>query len=381
MVDKQMLYTKKVLIYHPTIAPYWIDFFNDLYKNLKASVYLYYENLFEQKFNYDEIKNKFEFHPKYFKKTLKIGKRVIPIGHFKALKEEQPDIVIVGEYGVGFWATVFFRFFCRKKYKVVSICDDSYDLLVNENNLHSKARDIGLKFVDGLILCNQKADEYYQTELGFKNNYVFPIIHKDSIYRANIEKIQKYANQLIKEEELINNRVFLFVGRISPEKNIEYLIQSFIFYHHEFPENKLFLIGNYIDSNRSYYDKLSNIVQFNKAEEYIIFLGRKEGIELKSWLALGQMLILPSVYERFGAVVNEALLLGEQVAVSSKAGSVMLINNRNGIILDIKEKYINFEILSNRIQPIKGKIEMIPNNMPYRYDELMDGLIEWIDDF
>ena len=210
---------------------------------------------------------------------------------------------------------------------------------------------------------------------------MFPNIQKHIIYRANIEKIQKYANQLIKEEELINNRVFLFVGRISPEKNIEYLIQSFIFYHHEFPENKLFLIGNYIDSNRSYYDKLSNIVQFNKAEEYIIFLGRKEGIELKSWLALGQMLILPSVYERFGAVVNEALLLGEQVAVSSKAGSVMLINNRNGIILDIKEKYINFEILSNRIQPIKGKIEMIPNNMPYRYDELMDGLIEWIDDF
>ena len=97
MIKKQSLKEKKVLIFHPTIAPYRVDFFNDLYTKLNASIYLYYENLLDQNFDYAEIKKQFKFSPKYFKRKFKIGKRVFPIGHLEILKKEMPDIVIVGE--------------------------------------------------------------------------------------------------------------------------------------------------------------------------------------------------------------------------------------------------------------------------------------------
>lgn len=381
MVNTQKLSTKKVLIFHPTVAPYRIDFFNDLYKNLNVSIYLYYENLLDQNFNYTEIKKRFEFCPRYFKKTIKIGKRVLPVGHFDVLRKEKPDIVIVGEYGFGFWATVIFRFFCKKKYKIISICDDSYDLLVTEKNLHSKARLLGIKHVDGLILCNEQAEEYYRGKLKFDKNFIFPIIHKDDSYRKNLEGAKKKANQIIESEKLINKRVFLFVGRISPEKNIKYLVQSFILFHQKFPENRLYLVGDYLESNKSYFDDIKKFIDDNVAHDYITFVGRKEGEELKGWFILGQMLILPSRYERFGAVVNEALLLGEKVAVSSKAGATILVNDHNGVILDIDKEYIDFAKLSSEIDPIKGKNEEVSNNMPFRYDELMEKLVYWIKSF
>ena len=93
------------------------------------------------------------------------------------------------------------------------------------------------------------------------------------------------------------------------------------------------------------------------------------------------MLILPSRYERFGAVVNEALLLGEKVAVSSKAGAAMLVNKNNGVVLNIDEKYIDFSKLSEKVEPLREYIQNIPNNMPFKYNELMQKLIDWINIF
>ena len=56
---------KKLLIFHPTIAPYSIDFFNDLNKTFETRVCLRYYNLKSQKFDYDKIAAQFEFEPIY----------------------------------------------------------------------------------------------------------------------------------------------------------------------------------------------------------------------------------------------------------------------------------------------------------------------------
>ena len=55
MTEKNFLLPKTVLIFHPTIAPYRIDFFNDLYKSFNAKIVLFYRNLKDQKFKYEEI--------------------------------------------------------------------------------------------------------------------------------------------------------------------------------------------------------------------------------------------------------------------------------------------------------------------------------------
>ena len=46
---------KRLLIFHPTIAPYRIDFFNDLYRAFDTRVCLQYWNLRDQTFDYEKI--------------------------------------------------------------------------------------------------------------------------------------------------------------------------------------------------------------------------------------------------------------------------------------------------------------------------------------
>ena len=49
---------KKLLIFHPTIAPYRIDFFNELSRAFDTRVCLRYRNLRSQTFDYDKIVGK-----------------------------------------------------------------------------------------------------------------------------------------------------------------------------------------------------------------------------------------------------------------------------------------------------------------------------------
>ena len=53
----------KMLVFHPVIAPYRIDFFNELYSQLGAEVCLFYRNLSSQKFDYEKIEKQFLFNP------------------------------------------------------------------------------------------------------------------------------------------------------------------------------------------------------------------------------------------------------------------------------------------------------------------------------
>ena len=69
--------------------------------------------------------------------------------------------------------------------------------------------------------------------------------------------------------------------------------------------------------------------------ERVLCVGKKEGRDLYACYNVGQMFVLPSYYERFGAVVNEALLAGCYTLCSSVAGAACLIEpGKNGDIFD-----------------------------------------------
>lgn len=59
----------------------------------------------------------------------------------------------------------------------------------------------------------------------------------------------------------------------------------------------------------------------------------------------------------------------------------MLVNKNNGVVLNIDEKYIDFSKLSEKVEPLREYIQNIPNNMPFKYNELMQKLIDWINIF
>lgn len=368
---------KKVLIFHPTIAPYRIDFFNDLYQAFDTEIYLYYENLKSQTFDYDQIKKKFVFEPHYMKEWFSVGERTVYKGHIQEILRKKPDIVVVGEYSIGAWCAVIARVLSRKKFKIVTICDDSIKIAEECTGARRKSRDLLLKKLDGILLGNEPVQKWYSQYCNVPS-FVFPIIHRDKVFREELTESMDKADKLIKEYKLQGKKVFLFVGRLVKEKNVAYLVSSFIEEHKGNKDMVLLVVGDSGSSDGVEEKKCRKLILEKDATDYIYMVGHKEGKELLAFFNVAQVLVLPSFYEPFGAVVNEALLAGEYVMVSSNAGASSLVTQENGEVINIDYSFIDFTKMLERLEPVGENLALRDNLMPYTYDGKMKELITWL---
>ncbi len=364
---------KKLLIFHPTIAPYRIDFFNDLYKAFDTRVCLRYRNLKSQKFDYDKIAAQFAFEPVYMEEGIKIGGRTLAKGFWKNIDEHNPDIVIVEEFSIGAIMVLLHRFFKRKKYKVISTCDDSYNM-VAENNDFSKAHKLARKAVvphlDNIILVERKVAEWYKEKYG--KGICFPIIKPDDKARAQYERIVPQSQATAIKNNLIGKKILLFVGRLVAIKNVEAAIRAFSTLNQE--ENVFVIVGDGPER-----ENLEQVAKELKANT--IFTGRLEGDALNEWYNIAQTFILPSYQEAFGAVTNEALLAGCKALISQKAGSQSLVEEgKNGYTFnphdtnDIADKMHKTSLETSPLQ----RVVLKENNMQHNYQALMNQLIKEI---
>lgn len=368
---------KKVLIFHPTIAPYRIDFFNDLYRAFDTEIYLYYENLKSQTFDYEQIRKKFVFKPHYMKEWFSVGERTAYKGHIKEILRQKPDIVIVGEYSIGAWCAVMARMLSRKKFKIVTICDDSVKIAEECTGGRRKSRDILLKKLDGILLGNEPAQKWYSQHCSVPS-FVFPIIHRDEVFREELAESIDSADKLVSQYQLQGKQAFLFVGRLVKEKNVVYLVKSFIEAHKNNKDMVLLIVGDAGSSDGTEEKKCRELLHEKGATDYIFMVGHKEGKELLAFFDVAQVLVLPSFYEPFGAVVNEALLAGMYAMVSSNAGASSLVTAKNGEVIDIDRSSIDFSSILEWLEPVEKQIKLRKNRMPYTYEMKMKEFLAWL---
>ena len=354
---------KRLLIFHPTIAPYRIDFFNDLHKAFETRICLEYRNLKEQKFDYDKIESQFSFKPVYLENSENRG-------IWKHLDEFNPDIVLVSEYNKIALKVILHRFIKRKKYKIVSLCDDSYNMVAEKNDFskkHRVARHLVVPMLDELVLVDSRTKEWYKKNYG-KGCY-FPIIKPDEKAREEYSRIIPLSRECATLNNLYGKKIILFVGRLVALKNIDSAIRAFAKLDQQ--ENVFIIIGDgpEKDNLRKLSEELSTST---------IFTGRLEGDELNLWYNIAQVFILPSYQEAFGAVTNEALLAGCIGLISEKAGSqCLIVEGINGDTfnpMDIDEIACKMHNALNKVNPLDG-IVLKENLMRISYSQLMKELI------
>lgn len=305
---------KRLLIFHPTIAPYRIDFFNDLSKAFDTRVCLRYRNLRSQTFDYDRIAAQFAFDPIYQDSSTKGHSRKFYWGN---LDEFNPDIVIVEEFSLGAVYVLLHRFIKRRKYKVISICDDSYNMVAEDNDFskkHKYARKVVVPHLDGMILVEPKVTEWYQQN--YRKGFCFPIIKPDEKARTEYARVLPLSKEIVETYGLQGKNVFLFVGRLVALKNVDTAIRAFSRLNQE--ENVFVVVGEGPEL-----EKLQSLSLELKAK--VLFTGRLEGDNLNVWYNVADVFVLASYLEPFGAVTNEALLAGCYALISNKAGSSCLI--------------------------------------------------------
>lgn len=138
----------------------------------------------------------------------------------------------------------------------------------------------------------------------------------------------------------INNKTFtiIFVGAIDKRKNIKTIIKWLIHNKEKIKtEYKFHIFGGYGDVQ-----DLNNLIKNNPNFFYHGIVPNKQ---IQEAMCQSDLLILPSLYDGWGAVINEALQCGCKVLVSNRCGSECLVRNREllGNIFDVldEDDFIN----------------------------------------
>jgi glycosyltransferase involved in cell wall biosynthesis len=324
----------KLIVIHPAIAPYRIDFFNSINANFDASFYFEFEDTLEQSFNQEDLKQRLSFIPKYLKPGF-IGIKNLRLDVFKILKKEKPDMIFCSEYTILGFIILISKHFFNRKMQIYTMCDDNVEISRQCSGIRKCMRSFFLFLFNGIILADKNALGYYKRNLRPRAKLIyFPIIQNDTLFRQRLEQALPLSQKNNKIHNPENKTVLLYVGRLLEIKNIFFLMDVYKEIRKKHQHIMLAIVGD-----GPLKEELMQYAIEQDLNEDIVFAGKHEGNALLSWYNIGDIFILPSTFDRFGAVVNEALLSGCYTFCSSVAGASSLIKKPdNGCVFNPKNQ-------------------------------------------
>jgi 1,2-diacylglycerol 3-alpha-glucosyltransferase len=145
-------------------------------------------------------------------------------------------------------------------------------------------------------------------------------------------------------------RYFLYVGRLSAEKNLEALIHCFAEVRRRGSNCSLVLAGD-----GPLRGTLEHRVRQAGLQPWVRFSGLKSAAELLPFYAFAEAFVLPSRREPWGLVVNEAMAAGLPVIVSNRCGCAgdLVEHGNNGFLFepDRNEELTNALWLADQASP------------------------------
>lgn len=135
-------------------------------------------------------------------------------------------------------------------------------------------------------------------------------VQKKSIYIANgIHRVTRTPDkQFLEKHGIASGEYLLGVGRLTPEKGFEYLVQA----ASSLPNVKQVVIAGNSDHDTTYYEQLKALDTAHK----VIFTGYTTGEDLRQLYSHARMFVLSSVVEGFPLVMLEAMSYGLPLVVS-----------------------------------------------------------------
>jgi len=184
-----------------------------------------------------------------------------------------------------------------------------------------------------LYFCDSnKNDKYPALVKMFENKIGILKIGLDLKTIEAVEQADK--SDLIKKLGIDQQKInCIYIGQVYAPKGIHFLIEAIALVKDEFPNIRLYIVGDHIiEEYRDYKDKLDAMVEKYSMENNIVFTGwRPDALHIVS---LMNILIHPSLSEGFGRAVLEGMALGKPV-IASKVGGLREIiqDGENGFLV------------------------------------------------
>lgn len=223
------------------------------------------------------------------------------------------------------WAQILILKARRKK--VVLFCDaTAYDQ--PQNFLKGLVKRIIFGMADGVLGYGQRTREYV---LSYSVNPDRWHMRCQAAALPHDYSHEKALEDRIRLASSSNKPRYLYVGRLSPEKNLIRLLEAFVVVKEEKPEAELVIVGG--GPQKAELEEKASALGLDPAS---IIVGSKSGEDLFEEYAKATCFVLPSTGEPWGLVVNEALHYGCPVIVSERCGCVpeLVIEGETGFAHD-----------------------------------------------
>lgn len=346
-----------------------MDLYNHLALDFDIKVALF-GSIKEQKtlgFNLDLVNQRVQFDYQYYNSGLYIGRHLLSTIYFKLIRSFRPDVVIAHELGINTLVAITLRRLFG--FKLFVTVDDSPEMAKGVRGRRERLRRMVMTHVDGVITVHPEVTSLIEEKYGRKNfrSIFFPIIQDDKCLSDKINNACDLAAEHVKHYDLSNKKIVLFVGRLEKIKNPVWLAERIV----EMDIDNVVMVFVGDGSEKA---KLRKIADTTKSRNQIIITGALSGKDLYAWYYMADVFVLPSSFEPFGAVVNEALVAGCRVMVSDRVGAGCLVNDANGCIfpLDDGEYFKNKLAMELKgISGIKRHVSLMSRPFESYYNELI----------
>lgn len=374
---------KKVLILHNIVSPYKVYLFNALNLVLEDfEVIFIARSEHIRKWKFDEKELKFKYKILFNSNIEDINPIMLHVKLINILNRINPDILIIDGYSYFYcWVAMIWGKFKNKK--LIFWSSSTF----NDHKRFFYKEFFKRLFVLGFDAANTystKSKEYLEN-LGFKSEKILIIgnITDNNFYYNDCEKYKKIGKEIKKEYNFTTHN-FLYIGRFSPEKNIFSLLEAFRFL---ILSNKINNWGLILVGSGPQEEEIKEFILKYNLTCNIKMIGFMQKEEICKFYAISDVLVLPSISETWGLVVNEAMVCGMAVLVSRNCGCYpdIVKDGLNGFsfdptnvdeLKDLLIKFISEEVILDDMK--NNSIKIIQDYTPQKSAYIIKKTIESI---
>lgn len=368
----------KTLIFHPALAPYRIDLFNRLRHEMDLKVVFFSDHvIYQRELDQHSLRELLKCDYDYLLNGIRFFKRDFRIGMGRIIQEFKPDVVVSHEFSYATLSVMFHRkWLARRNFGHVLWTAENIPMLENRGFARRVLRKMCCQGADTLIVYTDEVREAFDRRwIPAERIFVCANHQEEESFLKKIDAARPLVKVCLRKHNLHGKRVVLFVGRLAEVKNLARLIEAFARASKQEARAVLVLVGTGPQK-----DNLEALTSRLGIANRVLFVGHHEGPELHMWYLVCAVLVLPSTWETYSAVVNEALLSGKPVLCSSNAGSRVLIREgKNGHVFDPYDINALVDLMARALAnaPLAGPTDLPirKNLMPVSFE---DGIVSFV---
>ena len=360
----------KALIFYQYLPPWRIDVFNEMGKYYDMTIVFTNAECEGFTYNRQDLLGKLHnIQSIFLTNGFKIGKRSVRLGIYKLITQIRPEVVFSHEYSSTSILVALYKQLGLFHYRYYLTTSDNLSMAEAATGLKAKARNYVLNQSNGIIVYSEPVRKWYHNRYPKLRIKICPNIQNPTSllnYRRQFNSIiQKNANLY----NLKDSNIILYIGRLVKVKGLDLLLSAFA--KAKIIDYKLIIIG---EGNQS--SVLKDDINKRNLQDKVLFIGYCSGSELYAWYDMANFFILPSRYEPFGAVVNEALVYGCPVVASKYIGATDFITPDNGILFDPLNEEEFIATIKQACTKYRNKGVVRKNLMPCSFYEYVASFYE-----